>query len=280
MSSWFEGEVVANGIKQHYARTGGDRPVLVLAHGATDSGLCWTRLALALESDYDVVMPDARGHGLSEAPENAYGSVDQAADLAALIDALGLGQPAVGGHSMGARTVMRLVADYPGLATCAFLEDPPIRVSERRPATPGRPSPGDAIRQTVLTGRAEGREALLALGRSTRPTWAEIEFEPWVDAKLHVSDRFLNDFARPLDDWRDLLARASCPVLLITADPERGAIVTPEAAEAARQIQPALRVERIGDAGHNIRREQFDHFLTTVRAFLAQYARARAAANA
>jgi N-formylmaleamate deformylase len=279
MSSWFEGDIVANGIKQHYARTGGDKPVLVLAHGATDSGLCWTRLAQALEGEFDVVMPDARGHGRSDAPGNAYGGVDQAADLAALIDALGLGQPAVGGHSMGARTVMRLVADHPGIATCAVLEDPPIWIGER-PTTPGRSNPADQIRQTVLTGRTEGHDALLALGRSTRPTWAEVEFEPWVDAKLHVSDQFLNDFARPLDDWRDLLARASCPVLLITADPDQGAIVTPEAAEAARQLQPELQVERIGEAGHNIRREQFDRYLTVVRRFLAQYASRPAAVRA
>ncbi len=279
MSSWFEGDVVANGIKQHYARTGGDKPVLVLAHGATDNGLCWTRLGQALEGEYDVVMPDARGHGRSDAPEHAYGSVDQAADLAALIDALGLGQPAVGGHSMGARTVMRLVADYPGIATCAFLEDPPIWIGER-PARPGRANPADEIRQTVLTGRSEGHDALLALGRSTRPTWAESEFEPWVDAKLHVSDQFLDDFARPLDDWRDLLARVSCPVLLITADPDRGAIVTPEAAEAARQVQPELSVEHIGQAGHNIRREQFDPYLTAVRQFLTRYVPRPAAARA
>jgi pimeloyl-ACP methyl ester carboxylesterase len=279
MSSWFEGDVVANGIEQHYARTGGDKPVLVLAHGATDSGLCWTRLAQALDGAYDVVMPDARGHGLSDAPEHAYGSVVQAADLAALIDALGLGQPAVGGHSMGARTVMRLVADYPGIATCAFLEDPPIWIGERQ-ATAGRPNSADALRQAVLTGRTEGRDAVLALGRTTRPTWAEIEFEPWADAKIHVSDQYLNHFDRPVDDWRDLLARASCPVLLVTADPDRGAIITPETAEAARQVRPKLRVEHIGEAGHNIRREQFDRYLSVVRRFLAQYAPSPAVARA
>ncbi|MBV9355231.1 MAG: hypothetical protein JO023_06840 [Chloroflexi bacterium] len=180
---------------------------------------------------------------------------------------------------MGGRTVMRLVADYPGIATCAFLEDPPIWIGER-PARSGRGNPGDEIRQTVLTGRTEGRDALLALGHSTRPTWAEIEFGPWVDAKLHVSDQFLNDFGRPLDDWRDLVTRASCPVLLITADPDRGAIVTAEAAEAARQVQPELRVEHIGEAGHNIRREQFNRYLTAVRHFLARYAPRPAAARA
>jgi len=45
---------------------------------------------------------DARGHGLSNAPENGYSSSDHAADLAGFIDALGLERPAVGGHSMGA----------------------------------------------------------------------------------------------------------------------------------------------------------------------------------
>ncbi|TMF04127.1 MAG: alpha/beta fold hydrolase, partial [Chloroflexi bacterium] len=67
MSDWTSGDVNSNGIRIHYTRTRGHKPVLVLAHGATDSGLCWTRLARELESDYDVIMPDARGHGLSEA---------------------------------------------------------------------------------------------------------------------------------------------------------------------------------------------------------------------
>jgi pimeloyl-ACP methyl ester carboxylesterase len=67
VGEWFSGDVVANGIRTHYSRTGGQtgggKPPLVLAHGATDSGLCWSRLARALEADYDVIMPDARGHG-------------------------------------------------------------------------------------------------------------------------------------------------------------------------------------------------------------------------
>ena len=91
MPEWFSGDVVANGLNIHYARTGGDKPALVLSHGATDSGLCWTRVARALEADYDVIMPDARGHGLSDAPPSGYASRDRAADLASLIDALACG---------------------------------------------------------------------------------------------------------------------------------------------------------------------------------------------
>src|SRR3982074_2513917 len=102
MTHWFSGDVITNKIKIHYYRTGGDKRPLVLSHGATDSGLCWSRVARTLESEYDVIMPDSRGHGLSDAPETGYSSADHAADLAGLIRALGLEQPAVGGHSMGA----------------------------------------------------------------------------------------------------------------------------------------------------------------------------------
>src|SRR5882672_8468662 len=74
MPEWFSGDIVANGLRIHYSRTGGDKPALVLSHGATDSGLCWTRVARALEADYDVILPDARGHGLSDAPPSGYSS--------------------------------------------------------------------------------------------------------------------------------------------------------------------------------------------------------------
>ena len=68
---WQSGDIETNGIRMHYHRTGGDKPALVLSHGATDSGLCWTRVARVLEADYDVIMPDARGHGRSDAPATA-----------------------------------------------------------------------------------------------------------------------------------------------------------------------------------------------------------------
>jgi hypothetical protein len=57
---------------------------------------------------------------------------------------------------------------------------------------------------------------------------------------------------------------------LITADPERGAIVTPEVAEEARRLLPTLEARRLRGAGHNIRREQFEPYLQAVRAFPAE----------
>jgi N-formylmaleamate deformylase len=279
MPDWFSGDVVANGIKIHYYRTGGDKPVVVLSHGATDNGLCWTRLTRALETDYDVIMPDARGHGLSDAPASGYTSVEHAADLAGLIQALGLDRPAVGGHSMGAATTLQLVASRPDIARCAILEDPPIWVGDARPQRPGTGDPRAEMRRQVTTAHTAGPQAAMALGRAAFPLWAEDEFGVWAEAKQQVSLDFLDrPGGVPGQDWQQLLPRVTCPTLLITSDPERGGIVTPEAAEAARQLLPGLQVARLTGAGHNIRREQFEAFVTAVQTFLAQTAPARATA--
>src|SRR5919202_3971577 len=206
MAEWFSGDVVANGIKTHYYRPGGEKPPLVLSHGATDNGLCWTRLARALEADYDVIMPDARGHGLSDAPEGDYSAAARAADLAGLIEALGLQRPAVGGHSMGAGTALRLVADYPEIARCAILEDPGLRSAA--PSATDQEARRARMRQEAADRKALGREGIIARGRQQHPDWAEEEFGPWADSKLQVRQQFSGasrTSERP--DWRELLPK-------------------------------------------------------------------------
>jgi N-formylmaleamate deformylase len=267
MTQWFGGDVVANGLRLHYYRTGGAKPPVVLCHGVTDDGLCWTPLARALESDYDVIMLDARGHGLSAAADGL--DYDrQAADLADCVTALGLARPAIGGHSMGAMTALSLAADYPDLARCVFLEDPPLRgLADMSPAERGAAAEG--MRQWIASLRGLTREQLIEQCRRDSPTWSDAEVGPWADSKLRVHLDLSSILQPPRRDWREILARVTCPALLITADPERGAIVTAgQSAEAAR-IAPSLSVAHLPGAGHNIRRERFDGYVAAVRAFLA-----------
>src|SRR5258708_27029805 len=123
--SWQTGDLHVTGVKTHYTRTGGTKPPLVLVHGFTDDGLCWTPVAEILSPAYDIIMVDARGHGFSEAPETGYGPQEQAADLNGVISALALEKPAVLGHSMGAITALTLAGIYPDVAGAILLEDPP-----------------------------------------------------------------------------------------------------------------------------------------------------------
>src|SRR5688500_10697139 len=64
--SWSDGFVYANGIRIHYyhATPAAGKPVIVMVHGVTDNGLCWTTLTWKLQENYDIYMLDTRGHGL------------------------------------------------------------------------------------------------------------------------------------------------------------------------------------------------------------------------
>ncbi len=123
---WTQNDLSVNGAHFHYYRTGrGDegKPTLVLAHGFSDNGLCWLRVARDLEGEWDVILPDARAHGLSQRVQPGE-KIDMAADLVGLIQALDLHHPVIGGHSMGAGTAAQVEALVPGLPRALILEDP------------------------------------------------------------------------------------------------------------------------------------------------------------
>jgi N-formylmaleamate deformylase len=69
MSDWMDDSVVSNQTQLHYNRRNGSGPALVLLHGISHDGLCWTPDAEALEDRFDVIMVDLRGHGKSGAPD-------------------------------------------------------------------------------------------------------------------------------------------------------------------------------------------------------------------
>src|SRR5438128_2251586 len=186
MSVWQTGDVVSNGIRTHYLRSGGHKPPLVLLHGATDSSRCWTPIAEALTDDYDVVLPDARGHGLSDAPPSGYSSAERAADTARLIQALGLAKVAVGGHSMGGQTTCRLAADHPELVACAILEDPPFRPAQSAEARLS--SVRQSMREEVAHLKGLSPESGLEYGRQRHPNWPDAELPAWVESKVQLSD--------------------------------------------------------------------------------------------
>ena len=140
----------ANGIRIHYWRTGAGtgKPPLVLAHGSSDDGLCWTNLAKEIQDGYDIIMFDARGHGLSDPPTPSDPPDVQVEDLAGLIKELKLERPILMGHSMGSASVAHFAAKYPDVPRAVILEDPalvrpaplPVAAGDRRQlSTSGAP---------------------------------------------------------------------------------------------------------------------------------------------
>ncbi|MBS1301895.1 alpha/beta hydrolase [Loktanella sp. SALINAS62] len=91
---------------------------LVLLHGYPQNHHCWARVAPDLATHFDVIVPDLRGYGDSDAPpddaaHSIYSKRTMARDIVGLLDALGLDRAHVLGHDRGARVAYRFALDHP-----------------------------------------------------------------------------------------------------------------------------------------------------------------------
>jgi N-formylmaleamate deformylase len=270
LSSWTQDDFLVGGVRLHYYRTGhGDKRPLVLVHGFSDSGLCWSRTARDLEAEYDVVMPDMRGHGLS-ARMRPGDDVDMAADLAGLIRGLGLRRPIVGGHSMGAAVTYQTGVRFPELADALILEDPPWWLDRPVPP-PGRSEPMSEWAHG-LAGKT--LEELLARYREEQPHWPEELVRLMAESKKQLDpaivDTLFDKLNREGSDWLTTIQDITQPVLLLTANPELGAIVTPEVQARVRELNPRVTIVNVPNVGHLIRYDNYTAFMDTLRAFLKQ----------
>src|SRR5271154_2442104 len=84
-----------------FVRWGGQGPVVILLHGFGDTGDMWAPLAGQLAKDHAVVVPDLRGMGLSSHPKSGFDKRTQAADIHAVLEALGYDHASVVGHDIG-----------------------------------------------------------------------------------------------------------------------------------------------------------------------------------
>jgi N-formylmaleamate deformylase len=267
---WTTDDLVINGATIHMIRTGdGSKPPLVLAHGFSDDGLCWLQAAIDLESRYDIIMPDARGHGLSARVQPGE-PVDMVADLAGVIQALGLHRPVVCGHSMGAMVAFQLGVRYPEIPSALLLEDPPWWQPEaRQPVSQPAEHP---MAPWVATITRLTLDELIEQTRREHPTWPEWVIQTWCPAKKRVDPRILSIINISGDDWAEGIPQLTCPTLIVTADPARGGIVTPALAERARQLSPRCTIAHIPGAGHHIHFEAYDAYMQHVDAFLRAHA--------
>ena len=97
---------------------GAGRPPLLLLHGNPQTSAMWHRVAPALGERFAVVCPDLRGYGQSfkpaASPDHApYAKREMAADMVAVMAALGFTRFRVGSHDRGARVAHRLALDFP-----------------------------------------------------------------------------------------------------------------------------------------------------------------------
>ena len=103
----------AGGLRTHVALAGSGPPLLLL-HGWPQHWWMWRELIGPLARDHQVIAPDLRGFGWTEAPPGGYDPEVFAADIAALLDALEVEEPVdMIGHDWGGWTGFMLCLRHP-----------------------------------------------------------------------------------------------------------------------------------------------------------------------
>jgi N-formylmaleamate deformylase len=242
----YGGNIHANGIRQHYLRYGGKGKPVVIVPGITSPAVTWGFVAERFGRHFDTYVLDVRGRGLSEASDALDYSLDAcAADVAAFVEALGLTQFALVGHSMGARHGIRMASRFDTGLERMVLVDPPVSGPGRRPYPAKLPWYVDSIR---LMKKGDSFEAL----RSFSPTWTDEQLRlrsEW----LHTCDEraiiaSYNGFHE--DDIHADLPRIKVPTLMMVAG--KGGVVLPEDVAEIQSLQSRISVVRVETAGHMI----------------------------
>ncbi len=261
MTSWTTGLCEANGINIHYLRTGGSNPPLILLHGLTGNGACWTPLTRSLEADYDVVMPDARGHGNSSVPLHGYRYEDHAADVIELIRKLGLSAPILLGHSMGGMTAAVVATLAARIISGVILVDPTFLSPQRQREV----CDSDVAEQHRRLLSQDKRDVLEQLrSRQTRRSPEIVELI--ANARLQTRMSAFDVLTPPNPEYHQLVSTIDVPILFVIGD---SGVVSLETARELQSLNSRVRVEMIQDAGHGVHFDQPKRFEAVVRSFLS-----------
>jgi N-formylmaleamate deformylase len=260
MKNWINGFCEANGVNIHYLRTGGSKPALILLHGLTASGACWIPLARALEVEYDVVMPDARGHGNSSTSLTGYRYENHATDVIGLIQGLELTAPVLLGHSMGGMTAAMVASQKSTAIRGVILADPTFLSSERQYEV----YESDVIDQHRRFLSLKKSEQLVE--SQLRHPQRSLEFnELLAEARLHAQIRAFDVLKPPNPEYHRLMSKIDLPILLVIGD---NPVVSLETTMELQSLNPHIQVEQIRGAGHGLQCDRPNRFESVVRIYL------------
>ena len=262
----------ANGIHIGYEIHGQDHPLLLIA-GVGYSRWFWHRLIPYLSDAYQVIAMDNRGAGESDKPPGPYTVAMMAADAAGLLDALGIRDAYVMGHSLGGFIAQELAITRPDLVAKLVLASTthggmkviPITPEALEVLTKRDGDPLELIRRGIAVACAPGFaeqhpdlvQELIAY-RLSNPVPPEA-YQAQVMAGMGMNALSDEEVARRM-------AALTMPVLILTGDHDR--VVPPGNADLLAQKIPHARVHIIPNTGHLFPYEAPEATAAILREFL------------
>ena len=264
----------------HYAILGSNtRERIVFIHGLMAFAANWRKIANRLDSEFQCLIYDQRGHGRSFKPDTGYSPEIFAEDLDKITTELGWDKFHLVGHSMGGRNAMVFANLYPHKVRTLVIED----------MSPERDDNMESYYKKMLNGIPTPFTSKLAM-----KSFFETEFNKIFSSKEPpaVLSTFLQANMEEkydgLYDWRfsknavfeivkeghlqDRWLEVSSfkmPVLLIRG--ENSHILSRETFEKMLVVNPNIEGIEILGTGHWIHYEKFEEFVQCVRRFIASH---------
>jgi N-formylmaleamate deformylase len=252
-------------IHYYFARSG-DKPAFIFLHGVMDNELCYERVAEQFQDDYDLYLPDARGHGQSSDPPKHANFRLMADDVKEICEKNNLRGVTLMGHSMGGAQAALFAATYAELVKAVILEDPGFL---SRPLRTLLAVFGGLI--GLFIRHQDHPKPLSEFEKKSKkwnPKWDPRDQLSWAKAQREYAAHYPRQaFAmmKTMPKGSDVLPAIQAPILLITSE---SGLITPKRAKQFQAIQPCLQWKYVAQAGHNIRREQFQELVDAVKEFL------------
>jgi fermentation-respiration switch protein FrsA (DUF1100 family) len=117
---------------------------------------------------------------------------------------------------------------------------------------------------------------LLAENREAHPDWPEETVRLMAESKKQLDQGMVDALMDKLNlggsDWLNTIQDVRQPVMLLTANTELGAIVTPAMQARIHELQPSWEIVNFPDVGHLIRYDAFAAYIDALRRFLGRVA--------
>ena len=233
--------VAVNGINLAYTRRGTGTP-LVLVHGFPLDSSSWNEIIPFLENDFDLILPDLRGFGLSSTTTSQYSISDMADDLAGLLNHLGIEKTALAGHSMGGYVALAFTKKYPQLVSGLGL------VSSQTPAD----APEGRERRYKTAADVAEKGVGVVVEAMTPKLSADVRVQAFVRGVMEKQSKVgiigaLKAMAER-EDMSTFISLFASPLLLIHGDVDQ--LIPLDRAREIKSANPSARFIELKGAGH------------------------------
>ena len=271
----------------NYVR-GGSGPTLVLLHGYPQCWYMWRHLLPELGRSFEVIAPDLRGFGDSDAPPGGYDKKTLAGDLHGLLTGLGLDRDLrLVGHDVGTMVAYAYAAAHPARISRLVLSEAPIP-DESIYTLPALTAAGPAVWNFGFFNLANGLPEQLVAGREA--LWVDRFTDSLMVRKGSIGAADIEEYAGHLRDEAHLRASFECfrafrqdvadnagyrgtklamPVLAVGARASLG----DQVAEQVRRYASSVSGEVVEDSGHWLFEEQPAELASLLLRFLRELTR-------